>query len=384
MPSLLIVGGGHASVALLHRAARLGADRVTLVSEHRTLVYSGMTPEWLGGVYYDDEPRIDLAALAHRNNVTLVEATATRLAPAERTVWTADGRAFSADLVVFDVGSGTRDVPGAGTLPVKPLHRLRGLQHLVREAAPGTRLVFIGGGAAGVELALNVSARRPDFRLTLVEPAARLLGAFPDATARAAGALLHAHGVAIRCGARATHADATGVRLETGEHLPADAVVRATGPVGVPLFADAGLACDSKGFVRVTRSLQVHGHPALLAAGDCAVVDGHDHLPRVGVYAVQQGPYLVRVLRRLLHATNAGLSLDRVALPPWRPYPVAPLILSTGTPDGLLAAGPVGLRGRAMLRLKHLADLRWMRRYRPGRWPLPDLVHGRHAHPEPR
>jgi len=52
----------------------------------------------------------------------------------------------------------------------------------------------------------------------------------------------------------------------------------------------------------------------------------------------------------------------------FRPYPVAPLILSTGTRDGLWTAGSFWAAHPWLLRLKHAIDRQWVRQYAPVQW----------------
>ena len=108
--------------------------------------------------------------------------------------------------------------------------------------------------------------------------------------------------------------------------------------------------------------MQAEGHPWLFAAGDCAVVHGHEGLARVGVHAVKQGPLLLDNL--LAYARGASLAS-------FSPYPVAPLLVSTGARDAYWAAGPVWLRGRSVLALKNALDRRWMNRYALSTHPTP-------------
>lgn len=51
--NLLLVGGGHAMLPALQHARRWTSRgvRVTLLDENRYLYYSGMVPEYVGGVY---------------------------------------------------------------------------------------------------------------------------------------------------------------------------------------------------------------------------------------------------------------------------------------------------------------------------------------------
>lgn len=363
-PHLLLIGGGHASLAVLRHASRWTREgiRVTLISEHPHLYYSGMVPELLGGVYTPEEARIDLVAWCRREGVAWHEDRVTAFDAASRTTTTASGASFSADVVAIDVGSRTRGAEAAEhAVHAKPLHRIEALLDFV--ARGEGRMVIVGGGAAGVEVALNVSARSPGVALTLVEPGDRLLPALPRGMGRRAERTLRARGTTVCLGAAAAGTTPEGVRLADGALLPADAVLWATGPAAPSFLAEGGLPTDACGFVRVLPTLHVVGVPGVFAAGDCASVLGMEHLKKIGVHAVKQGPTLRRNLGRALEAVAHGESVADARYEAFRPYAAAPLILSTGEGDGWWTAGPVWLHGKAMLRLKHLVDLRWLRHY---------------------
>ena len=174
---LLIVGGGHASLPLLGHAGRLAEAEgatVTLVSDRSELWYSGMTPEWLGGVYTQTDVTIPLAPICEREGVRFVQARAVGLDRDAREVVLADGRREPYDVVAFDIGAvnpGRADAEAA--VWTKPLWRIEALGRFLDEAGGARRhLVIVGGGAAGTETALNVTAR-PDLHglsVTVLEP----------------------------------------------------------------------------------------------------------------------------------------------------------------------------------------------------------------------
>ena len=369
---LLIVGGGHASLPALADARRwTGAGvAVTLLNDRPELWYSGMTPEWLGAVYTRMDVTVDLAALCAREGVELVGGRAVRLDRENRRVETEDGRALSYDLAAFDVGGVNPGRDAAGpAVQTKPLHEIEALGAWLDETARAPaprRLAVVGGGAAGVEVALNVTAR-PDLdgrlHVTVISPDRALLPAMPARARRWAAATLRGRGVDLRLGERADHVGDDALRLASGESVLADRVLWATGSVGPPWLSNAGLATDEAGFVRVDRGLRSLTDARVFVAGDAAVVEGHEELARIGVHAVKQGPTLRTNLDRALEALRDGRPLADAALAPFRPYPVAPLILSTGARFALLVAGPVALRGPLLLRLKHRVDRRWMATY---------------------
>ena len=367
---LLVVGGGHASLPLLQHAHTLGDGvEVMLVSDRSELWYSGMTPEWLGGVYHERDVTVPLAAVCRPSGVRFVQGRAVGLDREARTVRLENGDEVGYDVVAFDVGAvnpGREDAQGA--IRAKPLWRIGRLAEVIEEAerAP-RRLVVVGGGAAGVECALNLTAR-PGLQLavTVVAAGNRLCPALPARLGKSVERTLRDRGAEILFGTRAASASGAGVALESGETLPADAVLWATGSVGPPLFREAGLAVTDEGFARVNRGLQVPDDGRIFVAGDSAAVEGLEDLKRIGVHAVKQGPVLLENVRRVLAALDEGWEPGAVRLRPFRPYPVAPLLVSTGEPAAWLAVGPLAVRGGPLLRLKHAVDRRWIDRYRDG------------------
>ena len=373
MSTLLIVGGGHASLPLLVHARRIaeadGAE-VVLVSDRPELWYSGMTPEWLGGVYTRDDVTVPLGPICEREGVRFRVGRAVAIDRAAREVELADGRREPYDVLAVDVGAVN---PGEadGAVHTKPLWRIEDLGRFLDEAADAAEapsLVVVGGGAAGVEVALNVTARTGLDRLsvTIVEPAGRLCSGLPARFGSWAASTLRQRGAEVRLGERVESVGNDGVRLAPGDTLPADAVLWATGSVGPSLLREAGLAVTERGFARVDSGLRSISDGRVFVAGDAAAVAGHEHLARIGVHAVKQGPVLRENVGRALAALADGLDPTAAKLRPFRPYPVAPLLVSTGEPTGWWLAGPVALNNGPALRLKHAVDRRWIDRYRDG------------------
>ncbi|MDT0632470.1 FAD-dependent oxidoreductase [Rubrivirga sp. S365] len=365
---LLVVGGGHASLPLLAHARELCAE-VTLLSDRPDLWYSGMTPEWLGGVYSRADVTVPLDRICADQGVRFVEGAAVGLDRSAREVTTGGGERVPYDLVAFDVGA-VNPGDADGAIHTKPLHRVEALGRFLDAAAQDPsgprRLVVVGGGAAGVETALNVTARPdlPALRVVVLEPGERLVSSLPERVGAWAACVLRERGADVRLGARVEQSDAGGVRLARGERIGADAVLWATGSVGPDWLGAAGLSVTDKGLVRVGPGLRSVDDARVFVAGDAAAVAGHEGLARIGVHAVKQGPTLRENVGRVARALGRGGAPDAVDLEPWRPYPAAPLVLSTGGRAAWYAVGPLALKGGAFLRLKHGVDRRWIDQYR--------------------
>lgn len=375
---LVLAGGGHAMLPSLLRARdwiRNGLE-VTLVDPHPYLYYSGMVPEYLGGVYRQEEVRIDLRRLCKKAGIDYVQGRVAAVDALDRQVTTSDGTALPYDLLAVDIG-GVNPNPPAGVIPSKPITETEALARHIRatlsDAAASLSLAIVGGGAAGVEVALNVTARfesagrSADLELTILEARPDLLPSFPAGLRTDMEARLHRRGIQVLTGVKASRIqNGTITTSGAAPSVHADAIFWATGAVGPDLFARSGLPTDDDGFVRADPTLQVEDSNRIFAAGDCATLTGYEDLAKVGVHAVKQGPVLRRNLERSLRQIRLeGKPAGRDSLTAFRPYPATPLILSTGIPEGIWTTGSVWWSGASALRLKHWIDRRWMQTYNP-------------------
>ena len=274
-------------------------------------------------------------------------------------------------MTALDIGAVNPGRDGAdAAIRAKPLWRIEELGAFLEDAVAAgerRRLVVVGGGAAGTECALNITARPGlgALEVVILEPGEQLVPSLPSRLSTWAASTLKERGATVQFGTRARGVEDGGVVLDSGAVLEADAVFWATGSVGAPLLRKSGLEVDAKGFARVDPGLR-SSDPRVFVAGDSATVAGFEDLPKIGVHAVKHGPTLRENVSQTLAGLARGSDPASVALAPFRPYPVAPLMLSTGTPEAWWTAGPLALRGRPALRLKHAIDRRWIDRYRDG------------------
>jgi pyridine nucleotide-disulfide oxidoreductase family protein len=321
----------------------------------------------VAGQYRLDEIEIGVRGLAQRAGAAWVGARATRLDTRERRLHVEGAASVSYDTVSFDVGSTVSglDLPGVKehALRTRPIADfVRSVDMLIERARgrPGFRLVVVGAGAAGVELAFAFSARfvreglqRPS--VLLLEAGPRVLAGYPDSAARRIERNARARGIAVRCRVRVAEAHADRLVLESGETLPCDVFAWVAGAASLPLFDGAGLDRDARGFVKVRETLQAVGHDEIFATGDCASLVTAPDLAKAGVYAVREGPVLARNLRARLTGRP---------LVPYHPQRDFLSLLNLG--DGRAVASKWGLsaEGAWAWRLKDRIDRRFIGRYR--------------------
>ena len=339
---LLLAGGGHSHALLLRRWAmrpqqRPTATRISLVSRHGSTLYSGLVPAVVAGLHPPQAAAIDLRQLCQRAGVVFVQAEIVGLDPLRRDLHLAGRPPLRFDVLSLDVGAVTATAGPGGGLAVKPLEPVLAWSAALPEGQP---VRIRGGGAAAVELALALRARRHPVQLLLRGEGLQLGSA---AAARAGEALLARAGVSIERGAAA---DAPADLLCTGSRAP-------------DWLAQAGLPVEAgSGRVRTDAALEVLGHSGVFASGDCALIAGHVRPPS-GVWAVRAAPMLAANLSSHL----AGRPLRR-----WRPQPWALQLLGDGGldpagPRALACWGPLALGpSRWLWRWKEHLDQRFLQR----------------------
>ncbi|MFF5979506.1 NAD(P)/FAD-dependent oxidoreductase [Streptomyces olindensis] len=318
MKRVVIVGASAGGLAVAEALRRAGHDgSITLIGDEPHLPYDRppLSKQILTGQWQQDRlplrPRADIDALQLDLRLGVA---AIGLDPAGRTVLLAGGVRQPYDGLVVATGVRARHLPGSEG--VTGVHTLRTLEDAVKlrsRLRPGRRLVIVGAGFIGAEVA--AVARGLGVDVTLLE-------AGPEPLTRAVGedagrflAQLHRdRGVRLRTLASVAEivvagSDVTGVRLTDDTVEPADDVLVAIGSVpntdwldGSGLKVSNGLVCDEFSAAA----------PGVYGVGDVA----RWHNPRFGT------------TMRVEHRSNAaeqGMAVAHNLLNPGAQRPFAPV-----------------------------------------------------------
>ena len=370
---LLLIGGGHTHVEVLRRFAMqpLAGTRITLISRDVHTPYSGMLPGLVAGHYDYDQVHIDLAPLAGFAHARLYHDEVTGVDLERGQVYCRARPPVSYDVLSIDSGATpAMSVPGARahTVAVKPVSsfwsRWQDLRARVAACAEPVTIGVVGGGAGGVELLLAVAHRlRADraaqgrdvhtLAFHLVTSGEDILSGHNSRVRAHLRRALAAAAVTIHLRGEVTAVESGRVHTADGQTIALDEILWTTHAAAPIWPADAGLATDALGFIRVDACLQSISHVGVFAAGDIAAVEDHPR-PKSGVFAVRQGPPLAANLRR---------ALQDQTLRPFIPQRHFLSLISTGGRHAVASRGSLALAGRWVWRWKDAIDRRFMRRY---------------------
>ncbi|MEM6634464.1 MAG: NAD(P)/FAD-dependent oxidoreductase [Pseudomonadota bacterium] len=240
------------------------------------------------------------------------------------------GGRVEADYVVLATGSGNVAPFKSASGDIDALRTANADWHAAISAAG--KIVIIGAGAVGTELAGEIASAMPGKKVTLVSSDASLFPTLPAKLGRGLFRKLEAMGVDIVFGARAStlpEGDApTGgtVELSTGQSLEADLIVPAVGSLPHAGLADElpGASRGPDGRIKTDAWMRPSELPNVFAAGD--VADNGDLMTIVAVS--RQVPWLTKTLKSLA----AGKSIE--LLTSYKPWGKAPILLPLGPKRG--------------------------------------------------
>ncbi|WP_193105717.1 NAD(P)/FAD-dependent oxidoreductase [Brachybacterium sp. FME24] len=281
--SIVVIGAGLAGAKTVGSLrARGHTGPLTLIGRESHLPYERppLSKEYLSGEGSFEDALVHPEQWYLDRQIDLrLGTSATAIDTAARTITLEDGSTLPYDSLVLATGSSPRrsELPGADAAGVLYLRSREDADAIRPLAATGTRIVVIGGGWIGLEVAAVTRAGGAE--VTVLErghlPLARILG---DKIAQVYADLHLDHGVQLLTDTEAAEilvqdGRATGVRLVDGRTLEADAVVVGIGAVPHLELAEAAGLTLEQGGVAVDASLR-SSDPDVYAVGDIAA---HQH-----------------------------------------------------------------------------------------------------------
>ncbi|HTO48596.1 MAG TPA: NAD(P)/FAD-dependent oxidoreductase [Burkholderiales bacterium] len=365
MHQIIIVGGGAGGLELAtrlgHRLGRRRRAAVTLVDRSRTHVWKPLLHEVAAGSMDVHQHQLDYLAQARWHHFTFSLGAFEGLDRARREITVGairddrgvdviPRRTLRYDTLVMAIGSLANPfgVPGvaehafaldsaeeADHFNRRLVNAVLRANYHAEERNRELRVVIVGGGATGVELAAelhnttrvlaaygleNIDPER-QVKLTLLNADARILPGLPERISRATTEALEALGVQIHSSEQVVAVAAGEVRTKAGKTFPADLTVWAAGIKAADVLREVdGLETNRLNQLVVLPTLRTSRDPDIFAIGDCAACpwEGRQgNIPPRAQAAHQQASHLARTIERRL----GGLAPE-----PWRYHDFGSLV----------------------------------------------------------
>jgi NADH:ubiquinone reductase (H+-translocating) len=347
---IVMVGGGAGGLELATRLGdklgRSGKADVTLIDKSRAHLWKPLLHEIAAGSMDLGHHELNYLAQAHWHHFNYRIGEMTGLDRTRREVLVAPvveengtevtpARTYPYDTLVLAVGSLTNDFGTPGVVDhaisletpeqAAKFHRrlvnacIRAHNQTDLQKPGRVRVVIIGAGATGVELAAELHKTTRglvafgldridpdrDITLYLIEAADRILPALPPRISESATDLLHKLGVKVYTSARVSAVMPNEITLADGRTIAADLVVWAAG-VKAPAFLSniGGLETSANNQLVVRQTLQTTRDDDIFAIGDCAACPWPEMksiVPPRAQAAHQQATHLYKQLQRRLN-----------------------------------------------------------------------------------
>ncbi|KQE86504.1 3-phenylpropionate/cinnamic acid dioxygenase ferredoxin--NAD(+) reductase subunit [Acinetobacter lactucae] len=273
--TIVIIGAGQAGAsAILELRGNKYEGRIILIGDEPHLPYE-RPPLSKDMILRPEQTKIEILSqqkLEELGVEFIKDNAVVKIVPEQYQVILKNGEHLYYDKLLLATGGAPRRLPVLDAVGkhVYTLRNLEDSQALISVLQPGKRILLVGGGVIGLELAS--SARFKDCQVTVLEQTPMIMGRSPAIISEF---LLNQHrnrGVDIRLNVKISETQLRGeeivITLESGEELIADAVVYGIGIVpNAQLAIDAGL--DVNFAIKVNENCQT-SHPDIYAAGDVA------------------------------------------------------------------------------------------------------------------
>ncbi len=313
---LVFLGGGHSQAIALRLLGKKSWQnvRVSLISDVVYTPYSGMLPGYVAGFYSYQECHINLRRLALLAGADFYLDKAVDLDLVHNQIILANSPPLSFDFLSINIGStpNVDSVNGAANyaIPIKPVPQfLTVWQDILSKinSLSNLTITIVGGGAGGVELALNIYARLfpliGSFTINLVHKEDNILPNHNRCVGNILYKLLLEKKVNLYLKERVIEVQKNKIICDSGLNINSDYIFWVTNASPPNWIKNCGLTTDEKGFILVNNYLQSISHSHVFATGDIATIQNYP-CPKAGVFAVRQGKPLFNNLTRILSNQN--------------------------------------------------------------------------------
>ena len=270
--------------------------------------------------------------------------------------------------------------PDGALLLIKPMQtflqrledRVAQLNSADAKKARPLRVAIVGAGVAGIEIVFCIQQyferRHLACEVRLVTRGEQILSGMQENTRHKVHHELAKRNIQVNTSQQVTEvtyqylrSQGTSTQDARGDsrEWPADIVIAATGARAPEFLGTLSLPKDPRGFLATDATLRSTKGSPVFAVGDTGTIvqpEQNSELPKAGVYAVRQGPFLWKNLRRLL---------DGKQLANYSPQQDFLRLINLGDGQAIGQLRGLAFQGHWVYRLKNRIDSKFMEKFEP-------------------
>ena len=366
---LVLVGGGHSHAIALREWGLNPLPNIdlTLISDVEQTPYSGMLPGHVAGIYSYKETHIDLVRLAQFAGAKFIGDRAIRIDTENNRV-VCESQQVEYDYLSLDIGSTPQTIDVAGAkehvIPAKPVPVFLNAWYKLKQTAANLdqplAIAIVGGGAGGVELALNMQAclqeilpDRHGLEIHLIHRGEQLLSGHNDWVSNRLTTIIRQRGIELHLQQEVIKVSADYLVCQSGLKIKSDRVFWVTQAAAPNWIEKSQLKTDKKGFILVDNTLRSLSHSNIFATGDIGTMTDYQR-PKAGVFAVRQGQPLFNNWQNIL----MGEQLEE-----YQPQDKYLALIGTGDKKAIASWSSIGWRSFLFWKLKDYIDRKFMNQF---------------------
>ena len=363
---LVLLGAGHANIEVLRKLGMntLKGLRVTVISNKYLSTYSGMVPSYIEGNYTWNEINTDLVQLCNNYSHRLIISSITKVDIVKKLIYLKNRPPICYDLLSINLGiqSDKSKISGSNkyALKLKPISEIKNTIDKIltfNKSKPQNKVVLIGAGAAGVEVALALSSRFKKNNLKnsiiLLSKNKNILKGYNYFAKKNCEIELLKNNIKVIFNANVSKISKEYIIYNNKIKIYSKFPILCTRASPIDLLKRSNLPLNENGSIQINNSLLVNGTTNVFAAGDISEIKGYK-TTKAGVYAVRQGKILYKNIRKKIY----GKKLIKY-------YPQKNYLSIIGLPNknALAVKSLVSFKSNFLWYLKRYIDVKFIKKY---------------------
>ncbi|PIN90442.1 hypothetical protein COU61_02595 [Candidatus Pacearchaeota archaeon CG10_big_fil_rev_8_21_14_0_10_35_13] len=338
MKKIVIIGGGFAGTRIAKSLEKNRKTEITLIDAKE---YYEFTPSIIKTITNPRYSRkIEVKHEEYLKNTKVIIGRAIRIE--KKAVILEEGKKINYDYLIITTGSNYNEIFKEGEKSI--ISRSKQIKESYHKIRKAKKIVIIGGGIVGVELAGEMINEYPEKKVVIIHSDKRLMGKNNNKTSEYAETYLKKKGIEIILKTKANNINNEGiVRTDKGK-VKSDFVIMATGII--PNSKILG----KKKYIEVNKYLQVIGKEKVYSAGDVNDADSEKSAQN----AERQADIVIKNIQRDIKGIplTKYLTKKRVS------------VISLGRTNGIIEYGDVTITGIIPAILKKIIEIKTMIKYK--------------------